>query len=271
MGSQNQKITLGQLNLSFYAVQAALVKEVLVQKGHEIELRQGAHQDVYPELGAGKIDVFVATWIPYSHSVFWETYKDVITPLGTGFEGGESFWAVPDYIPEDQVSSVEDLKKPEVKSKIRQLVRGIGAATGVTQRSQDVITEYDLAAHGYHVEPGTDAEWITSISEAYDAGEWFVCPLWQPQFLNKKYNLRKIAEPALCMGGIDTGRITAHSDFVARAPADTIETIKRISIGVDAITEMDYFVNVDGMSADEAARHWLAQNPDKLNHWLNGS
>lgn len=72
------------------------------------------------------------------------------------------------------------------------------------------------------------------------------------------------------MGGIDTGRITAHNDFVAKAPEETIETIKRISIGVDAITEMDYFVNVDGMTAEGAAQHWLAANPQKLNHWLNG-
>lgn len=46
---------------------------------------------------------------------------------------------------------------------MRMLVRGIGEATGVTQRSMDVINEYGLDQHGYHVEPGTDAEWIASI------------------------------------------------------------------------------------------------------------
>lgn len=268
MGQLNTKIVLGQLNLSFYAVQAALVRHVLEKLGHEIDLRQGPHEEIYPKLGSGEIDVFVATWIPYSHSVFWEKYKHVITPLGTGFTGGESFWAVPDYIPADVVSSIDDLKSPDVISRMRKKVRAIGASTGVTQRSKKVIKTYGLDDFGYWIAAGSDQDWIKSISTGIEAHEWFVFPIWQPQFLNKKYRFRKLSEPKQCMGGTDMGRITAHKNFVEKAPKRTIEVLKRISIGVDAITEMDFFVNVDHATPEEAAEKWLVENGLKLEYWL---
>ncbi len=268
MTTQRSPIILGQLDLSFYAVQAELVRRVLERRGHPVEMRRGSHDAIYPLLGAGKIDVFVATWLPHSHSVFWDRYKSEITPLGMAFEGGESFWAVPDYIPAALVASVDDLKTPEVSARMRKRVQGIGAGTGVTQRSVRVVEAYGLADHGYGVVAGSDAQWIASIADGIAAGDWFVCPLWRPQFLNKKYRLRKLDEPRLCMGGLDTGRITAHNSFIARAPRDTIEAISRISIGIDAITDMDYFVNVDGCTVEQAVSRWLADPGPQ--GWLDG-
>lgn len=262
------KIVLGQLALSFYAVQAALVKEVLERLGHDVELRIGLHEVVYPELADGKIDVFVATWIPYSHSVYWERYKDRLLPLGTAFAGGESFWAVPDYLPPAEVKSVADLIKPNVLARMEKTIPSIGTGAGLTQRSFGVAAYYGLESVGYTVVPGSDQTWIDLVSSAYEQRRWFVTPLWQPQFLNKRFAFRKLEEPQLLMGGIDTGTITAHESFISRAPERTVAALKRIAIGVGAITEMDYYVNVDGLTPGAAARRWYCQNPDKLDLWV---
>lgn len=268
MARSTSLIVLGQLNLSFYAVQAQLVKTVLQNIGHEVLLRTGPHETVYPELAAGKVDVFVATWIPHSHSHFWERYKSLITPLGASFTGGESFWAVPSYVPREEVASVMDLGTPDVANRMRKRVQGIGAGTGITTRSQQVVERYGLAALGYHVEAGSDEDWIASITQAYENGEWFVTPLWKPQYLNKKHDFRKLVEPLLCMGGTDTGHITAHNDFVGRAPKRTLDALRKISLGVEAITDLDYSVNVEGFTPEAAARRWIAERPELIEAWL---
>ena len=57
-------VRLGQIGLSFYAVTAGVVEEVLERLGHRVEITQGSHAQIFPRLGAGEVDLLVAAWLP---------------------------------------------------------------------------------------------------------------------------------------------------------------------------------------------------------------
>jgi ABC-type proline/glycine betaine transport system substrate-binding protein len=69
-----EKVRLGQIGLSFYAVTAGVVQEVLERLGHTVEVTTGSHAQIFPRLGAGEVDLLVAAWLPHGHAVYWEQY-----------------------------------------------------------------------------------------------------------------------------------------------------------------------------------------------------
>src|SRR5262245_38901580 len=81
---QKQKITLGQVSLSFYAVVGGVVQELLEREGYRVEVIQGAHAEIFPRLGSGEVDIFAAAWLPHGHAALYKSVKDVtfqIAPL----------------------------------------------------------------------------------------------------------------------------------------------------------------------------------------------
>ena len=70
------KIKFGQIRISFYAVAGAVVQEALTKLGHEVDVVEGLHPDIFPKLGAGEVDTLVAAWLPYGHAEYWTKFGD---------------------------------------------------------------------------------------------------------------------------------------------------------------------------------------------------
>lgn len=100
---------------------------------------------------------------------------------------------------------------------------------------------------------------------------WVVIPLWTPQYLNKAYPIRPLLEPKGLLGGINKGVLVAHRDFPNKVPARTVETLRRIHLGLEAVAEMDYLVNVEKKTPMEAAKAWMDQNPALVESWMAGT
>lgn len=257
-----QKIVMGQVGLSFYAVTGGVIKRVLEALGHPVEIVEGPHEKIYPELGAGKVDIFTATWLPYAHAVYWAQYQDSAVELTTLYEGGQFCWCVPDYVPQALVASVADLGNSQVLERMDKTIRGTGPGSGLMIQSAKMMTEYGLEQAGYRLQPGAPKDWIENFERAVTERRWLVMPLWQPQFLNKAYRVRALAEPKGLLGGPNRAVLVAHKSFPERFPTRTVQALKRVQLGMQAVTDMDYMMNVDKKSAQEAADAWLSANPD---------
>lgn len=81
------KVRLGQIGLSFYAVTAGVVQEVLERLGHPVEVTTGSHAQIFPKLGAGEVDLLVAAWLPHGHALYWQQYGARAQQLGVLYQG----------------------------------------------------------------------------------------------------------------------------------------------------------------------------------------
>jgi len=66
----DRPIILGQVSLSFYAVTGAVVHEVLKRLGHSVEVGERPHEEMFPLLGQGAIDLMAAAWLPEGHAAY---------------------------------------------------------------------------------------------------------------------------------------------------------------------------------------------------------
>ena len=261
-------VRLGQIGISFYAVTGQVVQAVLERLGVGVELRTGSHSEIFPELGAGSIDLLVAAWLPHAHARYWREYGTDAAELATLYTGAQLFWAVPDYVPVQAVAAVEDLKKPEVAARMQRQIQATGADSGLSMGSRRILDAYDLQASGYRLLTGAHSDWQAYFETHYEAGDWFVMPYFKPNFLNQMARMRKLEEPLDLLGKENRAVLVASDDFVASAPDRVVRVLRRIELDLDAVAEMDYMVRIDGLTARVAAHRWMSGNAARVDRWF---
>lgn len=259
---------MGQIGLSFYQVKGALIQTLLEEMCYTVEVKEGLHESMFPLLNSGEIDLLVAAWLPEAHASYWQEVESNSVQLSTLYDNAFFFWGVPDYIPENEVKAIADLAKPDVAAKMNKSIQGIGQGASITVFSQNAIKEYGLDEAGYQLLTGTAADWINAFETAVAAQEWTVLPTWQPQYLNRVYNLRQLEDPMGILGSENQGTLIATKTFVDRLPASDLEKLRRVELDIATVNNLDYQVNVEQKTPQQAASEWIAADRDRFNSWL---
>ena len=262
-------IVLGRIDESFHQVAAAVVEEVLLRLGHEVDVREGPHPQMYPLLARGDLQLFADSWLPGGHGTYWEQIRDRVVEVAPLFDGARFFWAVPGYVPADLVSALPDLARPEVTRRMTTLVvQGTTPGAGLTMRSEQLVREYGLDEAGWSHRIGDLHAVIGTVDERIAAGDWFVTPLWQPHYLNDVHDLRPLDDPLGVFPPPDRASLVAHHAALDRLPERTRDVLGRIRFGVADVNAMDGAVNLDGLDPLAAARAWMDRKPETVRTWL---
>src|SRR5262245_62104841 len=184
-----QTITLGQVDLSFYAVTGGIVQEVLERSGQPFVLTQGSHAEIYPKLGTGEVDILAASWLPNAHAPLYEKVKDNTFMLAELYSDARLYLAVPAYA-SPEIRSVADLARPEIAAQVEKRIVGIGPSSGLMVGAGRMMDSYGLKAAGYELVPGPAPDWVANFRRAYEQKKTVVMPMWQPNWMNASYQVR---------------------------------------------------------------------------------
>lgn len=261
-------LVLTRINETFYQATAALVVEVLTGMGHSVTVVDGSHTSAYKAIKEGTADLCVGFWLPTGHEKAWSQVKDSVVELSTIYEGARFYWAVPSYIPESEVSSIEDLRKPSVSGRMIKTIRGLSLDASITTESIDAIGTYDLRSAGYQVIPGEFGPWKEALNGAIRKKAWIVEPLWEPYYFNRIYSLRPLKDPKNVFKGSNRVILAAHNGVREKLPKKTIDALNRMRVRLEDITDMDLDINVNSVTPEVAARHWIDNHPDQFKEWL---
>ncbi|MBD2463076.1 twin-arginine translocation signal domain-containing protein [Oscillatoria sp. FACHB-1407] len=264
--STRSAIRMGVISLSFYQVVGGLIQNILEAQGYAVEIIQGSHAEIYPVLGQGELDMLVAVWLPTGHGPLFAQYGASTMELGSLYDDALFFWGVPDYLPDD-VRSIADLARPEISPLMIKQIQSIGSGAGITRLSQSVMTRYNLQAAGYRFQAGTEQEWIDAYERGVSAERGVIIPLWQPQYLNRAYAIRRLNDPLGVFPSPDRCSLVVTKDFPDRFPSSLVETLRRVRLDVASVTEMDYLTQMENLSPREAATRWMTANPDRVQSW----
>lgn len=252
-------ITLGHIDLSFHAASAALVELVLQAHGWEVQRCALPHEEMFKKYGSGEVDMLVSAWLPASHELYlapWIEDTKKITVLYHPY----CIWGVPDYIPEDAVSEIADLLRPEVIARMDKNIQGINAGAGISRFSKTMIDAYDLYQAGYHFLSGSQEDCFSNFEQAVAEQRWMIIPLWHPQFLHHRFSIRALHEPKGLLGGKDEATLIAHKSVVEKFEPELVHELTMLTPGNQAISEMDYLLMRENKTAQQAARIWMNNN-----------
>jgi glycine betaine/proline transport system substrate-binding protein len=250
MNTLNQ-VTLVTIDLSFHVASAGAVISTLARHGISVREIRAPHQEAFERFAAGEGDLLCAAWLPGSHGVYLDPIEQQVERLGVLYEP-YAIWAVPDYVPVEEVSVLSDLAKPAVAARMQKLIQGIGPGAGISRFSREIVERYRLDELGYHFENGTLAQCIQAFETAAQSGSWVVVPLWHPQFLHRSWKLRELEDPLGLLRGKDQATLIGRKASLEKLPTAAVEDLKIMSLGNRVVTELDYQISQQGVDPRKA-------------------
>jgi glycine betaine/proline transport system substrate-binding protein len=231
-------IRVGHIDLSFHDASAREVEMVLEKHGHVVERSAAPHEAMFKKLERGEVDVLVSAWLPSSHGAYLAPVQADIVKVSILYTP-YCIWGVPDYVPESQVASVEDLLRAPALQRMERLIQGINPGAGISRFSKAIVDQYRLDAAGYHFETGTEAQCFNRFEEAVAGKRWVVIPLWHPQYLHHRYRIRPLSEPKGLLGGVDDATLIVRRDARSRIGEGAMTELSALHLGNARVSELD--------------------------------
>ncbi|WP_341318048.1 glycine betaine ABC transporter substrate-binding protein [Paraburkholderia sp. IMGN_8] len=256
MAVTNWADVLAVANVAKYALETSLKQPVqFVQADIGIQ---------YQGVARGDLDIMVGGWLPVTHATYYAKYKNDMDDVSVIYTGGKNGWAVPAYIPESQLSSISDLEKPDVKSKLNGTVQGIEPGGGLMQASEKTIKAYDL--NGYNLQSSSEAGMLAGVQRAYQSKQWIVATVWSPHWLFQKWQMRYLKDPKGTLGGEEQVHAFASKQFATKFPqADVF--FKHFKLTLADVEAIEFEGNATNDYAT-AAKKFVDAHPEKLKVWL---
>ena len=239
---------------------AKLIEDEL---GQDVELVQTDVAPLYQGVSRGDLDLMMMAWLPQTHADYYARVKDDVETIGTVYDGAKLGWIVPNYIPEDMISSIEDLSKDEVKEKLDSTIQGIDPGAGLTRLSQQAVKDYGL--DDYNLQISSEAGMLTTVDRAMRSEDWFVATSWSPHWMFGKYDVRYIEDPKKSLGEAE------HVDILARkgSQEDRPEVAAFLSRMKLPISDLEAgMFNAQETSYEEAVAQYIEDHPDQVDAWV---
>ncbi|AYD04080.1 glycine betaine ABC transporter substrate-binding protein [Neorhizobium sp. NCHU2750] len=229
----------------------------------KVELVQTDVAPLYQGVSRGDLDAMMMAWLPATHADYFAKVKDKVETLGTIYDGAKLGWIVPDYIPESEIASIEDLKKPEVQKKLSGTVQGIDPGAGLTRLSQQALKDYGLDV--YKLQISSEAGMLTTVDRAERGKKWFVATSWSPHWMFGKYKLRYIADPKKSLGEAEHVDILARKDFKTDNPK-VAAFLSRMKLPLSDLEAAMF--DAQQTSYDKAIDKYIKDHPDQIKAWV---
>jgi len=238
-------------------------KLIETKLNHKVELVQADVAPLYQGVARGDLDAMMMAWLPQTHADYYARVKDKVETLGTVYDGAKLGWVVPDYIPADQISSIEDLKKEDVQKKLSGTIQGIDPGAGLTRLSEKAVKDYGLDA--YKLQISSEAGMLTTVDRAERGEKWFVATAWSPHWMFGKHKLRYLDDPKKSLGDAEHVDILARKDFKAENP-DVAAFLSRMKLPIPDLEAAMF--EAQQTSYDEAVDAYIKDHPDQVKSWI---
>ena len=259
-------LVVGQVALSFHVASAAVVRCLLAQGGVAHTVVTYPHERVFEMLGRGEVDMVVSAWLPGSHGAYVAPFEDELVKLGVLYEP-HAIWGVPDYVPVEEVASLQDLARPEVAWRMTRRIQGIGPGAGISRFSREIVARYGLDRLGYEFHNGSLDDCADAFEWAVAGRQWVVVPLWHPQYLHRTHRIRSLADPEGLLRGEDAATLVLRRDAAPLLSPAVLARLAGMTLGNAAVTELDFLVSREGLDPVAAARRWMDAHPAEVAAW----
>lgn len=229
----------------------------------DVELTLADIDAQFRTMAQGKIDVMLMSWEPDLHAPYLRKYGDTLVDLGSLYDGTIGL-AVPEWVPEDLISSIADLTKPDVRAALDDRIVGIDPGAGLMATTRSAMQEYGLDA--YTLTEGTGPSMVRQIALAQRNNAPIVVTGWRPHAKFAQYGMRYLEDPKGLYSAASTIHVRAHSNFPRTAPA-IASMLSKMFLDTADIEAM--MVDVRNRGIDAAIGDWISNNPDKIASWTS--
>ncbi|KGR89092.1 MULTISPECIES: glycine betaine ABC transporter substrate-binding protein [Lysinibacillus] len=251
----------GEINLAYVewdteVASTHVVGQVLEELGYKVTLTPLDNGIMWEALANGEVDGMVSAWLPQTHAPQVEKYKDKIENLGENLTGAKIGLVVPSYM---DVDSIEDLT-----NQANQTITGIEPGANMMATTENAYKEYKNL-EGWNVLTSSAGAMTAALSQAISNNEEIIITGWSPHWIFNAYDLKYLDDPKGLYGAEEYIGTFARNGLKEDAP-EAYRVLDRFNWSADDIESVMFDI-MEGMSATEAAKKWIDNNPDKVAEW----
>lgn len=221
----------------------------------------------YRGVASGELDLMLMAWLPATHRAYYEKVAPSVENLGPLYTGARLGWVVPDYVPEQELGSIEDLHNPSVHERLRGRIQGIDPGSGLMQVSERAMTQYGLT--DYRLMAGSGAAMTAALERAYRLQRWIVVTSWSPHWMFVRWKLRYLRDPKHVLSDDERIHALARRGFSHDYPRPVVDFISRMFIPLDELEDALLFASDHSVQA--AVDHYLQTHPARVRYWTHGT
>ncbi|GHC65372.1 choline ABC transporter substrate-binding protein [Limoniibacter endophyticus] len=249
----------------------ATASVVLKTLGYEPETEMLSVPVTFQSLAKNDIDVFLGNWQP-TMAADIKPYLDAKTvdDLGANLEGAKYTLAVPTYTYEAGLKTFADIAK--FKDQLGGEIYGIEAGNDGNRLIQSMIDEGKFDLKGFKLVESSEAGMVSSLQRAIQNEKPIVFLGWEPHPMNANFKMTYL-EGGDEVFGPNLGGATVHtatrSGYVSEC-ANVGRFFTQLKFSLAMENEIMGKILNDGADPEDAAKEWLAANPDAFAPWVDG-
>jgi glycine betaine/proline transport system substrate-binding protein len=220
----------------------------------------------YQGLANGDIDAMLMAWLPLTHKPYMDKVGDRVVDLGPLYTRARLGWVVPDYIPQEQLNSIPDLRDRAVGRKLEYQIHGIDPGAGLMQASEKALAVYGL--NRYRLISSSGAGMTAALARAIQRKQWIVVTGWSPHWMFARWKLRYLEDPEQALGGRERIHALVREGFYQDFPVEVTEFLSRMFLPMPELEQL--MADASETSYDAAVNDYIAQHPARVNYWVTG-
>ncbi|MDD4715889.1 MAG: glycine betaine ABC transporter substrate-binding protein [Oscillospiraceae bacterium] len=253
-------VKIGYVNWAECIAVTNLWKVILEDQGYQVELSQLDTAPLFVGLSKGNIDVFMDSWLPITHKVYWEEYQNSLEDYGVWYEGSAKLGiVVPKYVTIDSITQLKDQK-----DKFNGKIIGIDPGAGIMKSATKANESYNL---GFELVQSSESAMLATLETAYNKNEWIAITGWSPHWIFAKYDLKYLEDPQKAFGEAEQLHTLANKNFSEKQPK-VAAMLKKFKMTDAQVGTLEGLIN-DGMEPEAAAKQWMQDNKDIVNSWIS--
>lgn len=279
----------------------AYVVKVLLEEqlGKEVEAVKASSVPVIWEAlnrNGGEIDIWTDVWLPNQQALVdqYATEDGKVKLAANSYAGTQGYCTTKATADAHGIHSVFDLSDPAKAAVFSADGKGkgkiwIGAAGWLSTNIETVRARDYGFADFFDLQTTDEAVATADLDAAVKAGKGWIGYCYGPHQNFARYELEVLEEPkhddaawtfvepsdpnwleksSIKSAYKDAAIHIAYSKSLADSAPDVAAVLEKVTFTTDEVSKLAYAIAVDGKTPAEAARAWLAANPDVVAGWI---
>ena len=265
------KIVFSDVGWTDITATTAATTLVLEALGYETETKVLAVPVTYTGLAEGDIDVFLGNWMPTMEADI-APYRDAKTvdTVRTNLEGAKYTLATNEAGAKLGITDFGNIK--DQKDALEGKIYGIEPGNDGNRLIADMIASGPFGLDGFEVVESSEQGMLAEVANKDAEGKPIVFLGWEPHPMNANFKMTYLTGGDDYFGPNFGGAIVAtntRAGYVAECPNQG-KFLQNLGFSLAMENEIMGAILNDGTDPRDAAKAWLAANPDTWKAWLDG-
>ncbi|WP_252108647.1 MULTISPECIES: choline ABC transporter substrate-binding protein [unclassified Halomonas] len=271
MADECSTVRFAEVGWTDITATTAMASEVLEALGYEPRVDTVSVPIAYAGLRNDDFDVFLGNWMPSMASISDPYVEDGdVVRLTENLEGAKYTLAVPQYVYDAGVTSVDDLA--EHADEFDRRIHGIEAGNDGNELIEQMISDDAYGLGDWQVVDSSEAGMLSELRTRVPNEEWMVFLGWEPHPMNTNFEMAYLSDADDYFGpnlGGATVYTNTRAGFVEQCP-NVGQLLENMSFTLEMENELMASIMDDGVAARDAANAYLKEHDDLLAEWLDG-